>query len=519
MAQTLPNGVIVPNADGGEAISATGVQEMRTLGASVDTALAALDAEKADTIYVDTEVAAARYDRGRIPNGSDVFTLASGSWTVSSAGFAETMTNLPELWPGKFIIQNGDEPIVKAATFKPYGRDYHWETVRAPGGTWMPWRKVGGYRPIRVVVEGENVDDFRETAEYRVRSSAIALTLGGWPADAGRTTAWVTTHIASDSGIGFQTLQVYGTNGGVWWRSTGSIAGERPFPWAAWRRLDGAGGGGGETPSGMSPLGSGLTNDLLVQDFSRRHGGVIDTGGRGAVALRIDHGLANFRDKVRPALLAAGMKPALILNSRNWDRAENDGVTPEIVNGWVTAGEVEIWNHGATHTNPLSEAAVVDEVVNGLAELRAQLPAAQIDGWAIPGVGSDPYMGFGTGTSVQQFYSSYAGRLILEHHAVSTGYIAGTSQRILDGRVRQGQGHFGLDSQTVANAKAAIDEAITRKTGLQLFLHPSQLDLAGKTTTAEFEQIIAYVAQRRDAGELVILSPYEMMVADSTRPR
>lgn len=502
MAETLsPSGIVVPNAGGGEAISTTGVGEMRLLGSTANTAFAD-----------------ARYDRGRIPNGSDVFTLASGAWTVSSVTNAETMTNLPEPWPGKFIIQNGDEPLVRSATFKPYMRDYSWETVADGAGTWVPWRKVGGYMPRNWVVQGEHFDDFRTTGDYVVRTSSVGLEVGGWPADAGKTTAWLSVRIGNPgTDLGFQMLQVFGSNGGVWWRSTGSISGSAPFPWAPWKRLDG-GGGGGETPEGMSPLGSGVTNDLLVQDFSRRYGGVVDTGGRGAVALRIDHGLANYRDKVRPALLAAGMPAALILNSRNWDRAENDGVTPEIVNGWVQDGEVEIWNHGATHSNPMSYEAVIDEVVNGLAELRAQIPAAEIDGWAIPGVGSDPYMGFGSGTSVQQFYSSFAGRLILEHHAVSTGYMAGTSQRILDGLVRQGQGHYGLDSQTVANAKAAVDKAIVDRTGLQLFLHPSQLDLAGKTTTSEFEQIIEYVAQKRDAGELVILTPYQMMVADSTRP-
>lgn len=39
MAQTLPNGTVVPNESGNEIISATGVSEMRTLGASVDAQL------------------------------------------------------------------------------------------------------------------------------------------------------------------------------------------------------------------------------------------------------------------------------------------------------------------------------------------------------------------------------------------------------------------------------------------------------------------------------------------------
>lgn len=42
MAQTLSEGPVVPNADGGEAISATGVAELRTLGATTNSALAGI---------------------------------------------------------------------------------------------------------------------------------------------------------------------------------------------------------------------------------------------------------------------------------------------------------------------------------------------------------------------------------------------------------------------------------------------------------------------------------------------
>src|SRR5699024_7095965 len=53
MAQTLPNGVVVPNADGGETISSTGVAEMRTLGSSADGHLAT----RPTTAVVDAKLA------------------------------------------------------------------------------------------------------------------------------------------------------------------------------------------------------------------------------------------------------------------------------------------------------------------------------------------------------------------------------------------------------------------------------------------------------------------------------
>lgn len=358
---------------------------------------------------------------------------------------------------------------------------------------------------------GEHFDDLRESKDYRVSSSAIGQQIGGWPEDANMTTAWLKVRIGNAStGLGFQLLQVFGSGGGVWWRSTGSIAGDRPFPWADWRRLDGS--------ADMSDLGSGITNALLIQDFTRRHGGAWSTDGRAAVSLRLDHGLANARDKLMPMLRSAGIIPSIALNSRNWDRPENGGVTAQQVDDWVSAGEVEIWNHGATHSNPTTEEGVRDEVVTGLAELREQLPSAQIDGWAIPGVGTDPYLGMGTLTSVQQLYESFAGRLILEHHAVTTGHIAGTHQRVLDGTVRQAQRHYGLDSRSPADAITEIDHAIANGTGLQLMLHPSLVDQTGRITTAQMQQVVNYIVQKRNAGEIVVCSPYQMMLADATRP-
>lgn len=410
MAETLsPSGIVIPQQK--EAISAAGVAEMRTLGASANTAIAA----KADTSYVDAETDAARFAKGRLSGNNDVFTLAPGVHTVGSRTSAENTANLPEIYPGTLVMfGNPDEPL-KAVLFFPYNRDYYWWNVTMPGSAWMGWQRVG-------------------------------------------------------------------------------------------------------TTGDMSPLGSGVTNALLVQDFSRRHGGAWSTGGKGAVSFRLDHGLANVRDNLLPMFRAAGIVPSLALNSRNWDRPENGGVTAQQVDDWVSAGEVEIWNHGATHSNPTTEAAVRDEVVTGLAELRAQLPSAQIDGWAIPGVGTDPYLGMGTLTSVQQIYESYAGRLILEHHAVTTGHIGETWQRVLDGEVRQAQRHYGLDSRTPADAIAQIDYAIKNRTGLQLMVHPSVVDGEGNISTAGLQQVVDYMVQKRDAGELVICSPYQMMVADATIP-
>lgn len=164
MAQTLPNGVVVPNADGQEPISATGVQEMRTLGASADSALAA----KANTTYVDDgdqaitdELMPRVFYRGPLPfdtNVDDLHTLEwAGMWLISNATQAATITGLPAEVPsnrrlGQIVVM----PIgsgVASQTYTPYGyhgntefwfRNTEWGGSSETPHTFNPWTNLVG---------------------------------------------------------------------------------------------------------------------------------------------------------------------------------------------------------------------------------------------------------------------------------------------------------------------------------------------------------------------------------------
>lgn len=106
--------------------------------------------------------------------------------------------------------------------------------------------------------------------------------------------------------------------------------------------------------------------------------------------------------------------------------------------------------------------------------------------------------------------------MILESHAVSTGAIPGTGPRVLDGQVRQAQGHVTLDAMTLARAQTWIGDAEAQRRGLQLMLHPSLVDTAGHITTATVEAILDHIVAERDAGRLTVLGPYDLMLADAT---
>lgn len=295
-----------------------------------------------------------------------------------------------------------------------------------------------------------------------------------------------------------------GTAGGVFENHTGNAA---HTAWVGWTRL----GGGGGTVAGSGI--AGIANALRVQ-VMRDYYGPISTNGLGAVSLRFDHGLANFNTKIRPLLESRNIKYSLALSARNFNAGENAGVTAAMVNGWALA---EVWNHGANqHQDESSVSGLTDQIVKGKTELEAALPAKKIWGYAVPGTGGSGQGGFGGGADPEAFYATGAGDLILTNHAVSSGAFSGTARRIMDGTVRQGMAHFTIEAQTVARIKTEIDAAISGRTGNQLMMHPSLLDTAGYLTTAQLTEVLDYIVTKRNDGTLMVLSPYEMMLADST---
>lgn len=341
---------------------------------------------------------------------------------------------------------------------------------------------------------------------WHINSVTGAESVVGLPADAaGQQGEFL---VLQGSATGVQMFFPYGYYGGpfAYVRRLLNASTKEYSPWEEW--ITG------------TPIVAAVAHAIRQTQFLHAMGGPIDTGGLGAVAIRCDHGFTAFRDKVLPAVKARGIKVAQAYNPRNWHRAENEGVTAADLNGWVAAGDVEIMNHSANHLGADTAPALRDQIVTALAEIEAQVPAAagKVWGFAPPGVSSGNYGGFNDGRTPEG-WDTFAGRLILEHHAIGTGYLAGTSRRILDGIPRDGLGHITIDGQSLASLKAAVDEVIAARQGLQLMLHPSQLDATGSLTTAQFTELLDYIVAKRDSGELVTLSPYQLLVADSTRPQ
>lgn len=239
------------------------------------------------------------------------------------------------------------------------------------------------------------------------------------------------------------------------------------------------------------------------------------TSGTGAVAFTFDHGLTKFKAGGLPGVLAGyGWGYGLALNDSTLASAENNGASDADVLSWAGA---EIWNHGYNHSATGNEQTARTIVVQGKTALEARF-GREVFGFIPAGVGPTGLAGFDGGSSPEMFATTVAGQMILEHHAVTTGYMGTGGVRRLDGTVQQGIGRFTMDALTVARIKLQIDQAINDRVGIMFMCHPSLLDTTGYLTTAQLLEVLAYARTRQQAGALAVLSPGELMRASAAAP-
>lgn len=271
------------------------------------------------------------------------------------------------------------------------------------------------------------------------------------------------------------------------------------------------------TPSGGLDYGI-HQHEARLSDLRQRVGAPRVAGG--AVTLICDHGTMNFRDKVLPLLRKHGIRCTLALNAGMYDTsythyAHESGTTWAEVKSWATSDGIEIANHGMTHKDTTGEAAIRQEIIGGREALEAALPGVKIDTWVqigTTGTGTK-WDGFNDGVSLDRYYTTAAGRFILDGHALVTGQVphGGTPNRVypLDGHPVIGASGYWLDGgQTgIDTATTKVTEAIQHKGGVILRLHPYLLDWNNQISTAQLDAFLGTLAARRDAGELAIL-PY-----------
>lgn len=480
MAQDMGRGIMAPenNEDIG-----TGASEMRTLAASAAIA-----------------VGDAAFKRGVLSEGTDANSLVTpGQYYTGGASVAGTHSNLASSRPSDILVVAGDGTYSVTQFQIPsstadYSIYYRSKITGSLWSNWMPINTLMGQLALNT-----DLDNLHRPGFYQTGPSANAQTMSNL--------AVVTASniLVMGSGTTSFTSQmqipVTGTGAGLWVRSrrTASV-------WGPWVNLAASG--------GDRPLDSGhygVPNVQRIEDFKAVYP-LVSTGGKGVVSFRWDHGLTNFKNHVLPLHQSLGLPCIIAMNSRNWDATENSGMSQAEAATLAQAGLVEWANHTADHQDRDTEEGLYDNIVNGRIELESQL-GIPIHHFIIPGASPSGLGGLITAPNLDRFSQTYAGSLVLAYHAVSSGNFSGTQMRALDGRVKQGQSHYGIDTRSVAEVKAQIDQAVTQKRALWLMGHPDNLGRSGYLTASGAQEIMQYVKQLIDAGELANITPNQTMHA------
>lgn len=444
--------------------------------------------------------------RGILPNGADLNAYRNatdvGVWEMSAANSYSNSPLAPNS-AGLFIVHQ-QRSIANQRVIKS-GFPESWERSSLSSSGWNAWAGVN----VTQLAAGADLDTLRSNNDYIVRNATDAANMNGWPTGIPRNGARISVR-ASTTGLVYQQMQTYGDDPRLLIRSTAKTT-PTPYPFSEWK--DATAPPPAPQATVVAPH-AGVANSLLLQDFTRRRP-VIKTGGKPVVALRFDHGLTNFNSMIVPHLKRLGLKAAICLNAGDWSRAENTGVTKEMVNAWVAEGWLEIWNHSLNHVAPPADpVALEQQIKGGLDQLRLDLPAATIDGYMPPGSSGD-ITGFDGGRTPEAWWNTAPGRMILQYHAVASGYLNKTQYRTLDGEVRQGQLHYTVDTMTLADAKAKVTDAYSPVRGVQMMIHPSLLDTPGNISSADVVAFFEWIAAERDAGRVMVLGPYDQLRADA----
>lgn len=293
-------------------------------------------------------------------------------------------------------------------------------------------------------------------------------------------------------------MLISGDGAGIVWRSA------RNGVFGEWSEIG--------TPAGSIDEGS-ARRDILISEARRRRGGKIGTSGMAVASLRFDHHWNPFKASFLPRLKEYALPWSIAMNSASpfADDKVNGSVPWATIQQDALNGGGEVTNHGRNHGDAGTLPAFRREIVQALSELKGFLPEMAIETFDLPGTGGSQ-LGGTSMTSLETTLTT-AGRMILANHAFVSGAM-GSHYRPLGGAPSVAHSHYTMDSATLNHWRTAIDTAIATGTGIQFMMHPSAI-VDGTATVATLEAAFAYLAEKRDAGELLILSPSAALLADS----
>lgn len=284
--------------------------------------------------------------------------------------------------------------------------------------------------------------------------------------------------------------------------------------WTAWRQLD--------APVIAPPPAKTQAEErqVRIDQARQRAGGKIGTDGLPTVVLRFDDWADDMEAKVMPRLRARNL-PACWAATVDYIEDPAKGVqTWSTVSQWVRDG-IELLGHSWTHNNASGLSAIQHEVIESADYIEGQVPAAAIDTWVMPGTGAGAatYGGFGIGDIVQNYYSTDAGRMLLQRYPIICGAVPGRHMPLV-GTQAIGQTHTTFENDTAASAIAKLQSAMDAGAGITMMAHPVHLGGAvGKMTLADFDTFLDWIVAERDAGRLLVLTARGQAFADASVSR
>lgn len=261
----------------------------------------------------------------------------------------------------------------------------------------------------------------------------------------------------------------------------------------------------------------------LMDDLKSRLGTVVPEG-KAAVALVADHGTTVFKEwmwaeaKARDIPFTMALAPESHLDGKGDSR---HAASNEDIKQWIAEGLV-IASHSGDHGGASGYFDVSRQIQTSKMKLEEKLET-QVDCWVQPGyaLALGSYDGFGTGQSTSRYTDYYAGRMLQQNYAVVTGYAG--DDFVYPGDVDLPVGvrrSLTERKDNQASVLATIEQAIATGGKHINFCHPYALVESSNTyvTKSEYIEYLDWLAAKRDAGDLVLLTLPQLAVARNTPP-
>lgn len=478
--------------------------------------------------YVDN----AAWSKSPLSSGDNINNLSSGAYPVPSAAVA-TDLGLPEASLGTlhhYVLDPSSlyrrqyfqaDPTDGVAT--EYRRTYY-------NGNWREWSVAGVIPHRRGKVDSSQTPDNMTGVNFQ----------GLWNYDSGQAIAWGLPSQAA----GFIDILVSGpsTLQEITTLTTPIRSYHRRWYNGNWSNDWTIIGGGGEQstdvpsadeyaistsksavnllmPSVVDPTLSYVDDHAaLVADLKSRLG-TVDTGGKAAVALVADHGTTVFKEwlweeaKIRNIPFTMALSPEIHLDGKGDSRHT---ATNSDIKKWISEGLV-IASHSGDHSGAAGYFDVSRQIQTSKMKLEEKLET-RVDCWVQPGysLSTGSYDGFGTGQSAARYTDYYAGRMLQQTYAVVTGYVG--EDYVYPGGVDLPVGvrrSLTERKDNQSSVLATIEQAIATGGKHINFCHPYALVGSSSTyvTKSEYIEYLDWLAAKRDAGDLVLLTLPQLAVA------